>query len=74
MSGVRQEMLAIVERLMAQNYASEEELDLDADRFEALVPYPGALSLIFYWDEEFDREPTSHEVVERALSYRPIEL
>lgn len=59
---------------MHGDYAADEEVERLVADFEAGVLYPGAPSLIFYWQDEFDREPTAAEVVDRALSYRPIEL
>lgn len=74
MTDERQDLIALVERLMAGNYAREEDLDRDAAEFEAKVPHPRALGLIYYWDEEFGHEPSADEVVDRALSYRGLEL
>jgi hypothetical protein len=41
--------------------------------FVAHVPHPEADDLIFYPDRHFGHEPTAEEVVDRALSYRPVE-
>jgi hypothetical protein len=59
---------------MAGGYQSDEDLDRDMAEFAAKVPHPRASDLIFYWDTEFDHQPTPEEIVDRALSYRAIEL
>ena len=59
---------------MKGDYASADEVERLVAEFQAGVLRPGASDLIFYWQDEFDREPTPAEVVERALAYRPIEL
>lgn len=74
MADDRDRLVALVERLMAGSYANEVELDRDTAELESSVLHPRALDLIFHWEDEFDREPTSEDVVERALSYRPIEM
>ncbi|SDS80900.1 bacteriocin immunity protein [Jiangella sp. DSM 45060] len=70
----RQRLIDLVARLQAGEYTSEAEADRDAEDFEAAVPHPRALGLIFWPDREFDHEPTPDEVVDRALAYRPIAL
>lgn len=70
----RDQLVALVERLMSGDYTSDEEVDGDAAEFEASVPRPGALGLIYYWEDEFDHEPTVEEVVDRAMNYRSMEL
>ena len=59
---------------MDGDYSSEEEVDSLVAESEAAVLYPGASSLVFWPSDEFDHEPTAEQVVDRALSYRPIEL
>ena len=44
------------------------------DEFEANVPHPEASDLIFYPDRYFADEPTAEQVVDCALSYRPLQL
>jgi hypothetical protein len=70
----RDRLVALARRLIAGDYQSEAAADIDVAAFEAAVPYPRAVSLIYYWDEEFDHEPSAEEVVDRALAYRPTEL
>jgi hypothetical protein len=59
---------------MDGDYASDEEIDGLVAEFEAAVAYPDASSLIFWPSDEFDHEPTAAQVVDKALTYRPIEL
>jgi Colicin immunity protein / pyocin immunity protein len=70
----RDELIALVRRIMAGEGESQEEADSLVDRFVANVPHPRADDLIFYPDEEFGHEPSPEEVVDRALGYKPIEL
>lgn len=53
---------------------SEEEQDRAVAEFEDAVPDPDARDLIFYPGDHFDSSPTAEQVVERALSYRAIQL
>lgn len=70
----RATLIELVRRIVSGNYASEAEVDRLVGAFEAAVPHPRAAGLIFFWDDEFDEEPTPEQIVDRALSYRPIEL
>lgn len=70
----RDELVALVRRIMAGEGGSQEEADRLVDLFLENVPHPEADGLIFYPDEYFGHEPTPEEVVDAALSYRPIEL
>jgi uncharacterized delta-60 repeat protein len=70
----RSELVELVKRLMAGSFASEEEEDRAVVEFASRVPHPNASDLIFHWDSEFDSEPTAEQIVDRALSYRAIEL
>jgi colicin immunity protein/pyocin immunity protein len=70
----RDELIELVERIMRAEGADQEEADALVGRFEANVPHPAASDLIFYPDAHFGHEPTAEEVVDRALSYRPLEL
>ncbi|MBM0124559.1 bacteriocin immunity protein [Pimelobacter simplex] len=70
----RSVLFDLVERLVTGAYASDAEVDRLVAEFAAAVPHPRASDLIFYWEDEFDEEPTPEQIVARALSYRPIEL
>ena len=70
----RDDLIALVRRIMAAEGDSQEEADRLVDHFLASVPHPEADGLIFYPDQYFDHEPTPEEIVDRALSYRPIQL
>lgn len=74
MTADRKDLVELVERLMAGSYSSDEEVDRDAQLFASEVPHPRALGLIYFWEDEFDHEPSPEEVVDRALNYRAIEL
>lgn len=74
MTADRGRLVALVRRLIDADYATDAELDRDAADFEASVPHPRALGLIYFWEEEFDHEPTPDEIVDRAMRYRGIEL
>lgn len=70
----RQRLIELVEKLMTGGYETEAEDDAALAEFEAGVLHPRASDLIFYPASEFDHEPTAAEIVDRALSYRAIEL
>lgn len=70
----RDRLVALAERLIAGDYQSDAELDSDLAEFDSAVPHPRATDLIYYWENEFDHEPSPDEVVDRALKYRAIEL
>ena len=70
----RDRLTGIVQRIMDGDYGTEDDVERLVAEFQAGVLRPGASDLIFYWQDEFDHEPTAAEVVDRALAYRPIEL
>ena len=70
----RDELVGLVRRIMAGEGGSQEEADRLVDLFLENVPHPEADGLIFYPERYFGHEPTAEEVVDAALSYRPIEL
>ena len=70
----RERLIGIVQRIMGGDYSSDDEVRSLVAEFEAAVPAPGASGLIFWASDEFDDEPTVAQVVDRALSYWPIEL
>jgi Colicin immunity protein / pyocin immunity protein len=70
----RNELIELVGRIMRGEGDSQEEADRLVDLFVENVPHPEADDLIFYPEKVFGREPTAEEVVDAALSYRPIEL
>lgn len=65
----RDELIAVVRKLMAAE-GSEEELDELEELLEENVPHPEVSALIYYPD----REMTAEEIVDKALNYRPIIL
>lgn len=69
----RDRLVTLATKLIAGAYESDIELDSDMAEFVAGVPHPRPSDLIYYWESEFDHEPSPEEVVDRALSYRPME-
>ncbi|MEU9853697.1 e9imm peptide [Streptomyces sp. NPDC047974] len=69
----RTEAVALVQRIMAADYASEEEADEWLDMLGGALACPtGRVSdLIFH---PSGRELSAAEVVDQALAYRPIAL
>ncbi|MCR3754416.1 Colicin immunity protein / pyocin immunity protein [Lentzea californiensis] len=68
----RQQMIALVERLMRPDFPEDE----DAAAEDALVRSTGnphIFNLIFY-PEEGKENMGAEEIVDEALAYRPIEL
>lgn len=74
MTADRARLVELARRLIAGQYESDEELDRDMREFAAAVPHPRPSGLIYYWNDEFDHQPTAEEVVERALNYKPFAL
>ena len=70
----RDELIALVERIMAGEGKTQAEADRLVDRFVASVPHPEADDLILYPEEHFGREPSAAEIVDCALSYWPVQL
>lgn len=70
----RDELIRLVQRLMAGEFDSEAETDQAVAVFSSSVPHPRAAGLIYYWEDEFDHAPSAEEVVDRALSYQAFEL
>lgn len=69
----RAEAVALVQRTMEADYASEDEADDWLDRLDrALVCPSGHVSGLVFWPPE--RELSAEEVVDLALAYRPIAL
>jgi colicin immunity protein/pyocin immunity protein len=65
----RDEMIALVDRLQ-RGEGDDEQAGEWIDQLNQSVPHPAISDLIFYSDEELSPE----EIVDKALSYRPIEL
>ncbi len=71
----RQELVKLVEKIMRAEDAPAEGPYPLLDLFESNVPHPRASGLV-YWPETegLSAEPTATEVVEAALSYKPVQL
>ncbi len=72
--GERAALIALVERLIANDFADEDAHDRALADLAARVPHPEVSGLIHWWQDHFDHEPTATEVVDRALAHRAIEL
>ncbi|OWA21303.1 e9imm peptide [Streptomyces sp. CS057] len=69
----RAEAVALVQRILDADYASEEALDGWLDMLDRALSCPtGHVSDLIFWPPVED--PSAVEVVEQALSYRPVAL
>lgn len=69
----RTEAVALVQRIMDADYASEEEVDGWLDMLDRALPCPtGHVSDLIFWPPA--EELSAVEVVEQALAYRPVSL
>ncbi|ADI12937.1 hypothetical protein SBI_09819 [Streptomyces bingchenggensis BCW-1] len=69
----RAEAVALVQRIMDADYASEEEADSWLDTLDRALACPaGHVSGLIFWPPE--RELSADEVVDHSLAYRPIAL
>ncbi|WP_405940263.1 e9imm peptide [Streptomyces sp. NBC_00726] len=69
----RAEAVALIQRIMDADYASDDEMAESLERLDkALVCPSGHVGDLIYWPPE--RELSAEEVVDRALAYRPIAL
>ena len=62
------ELLQLVKKICKGEYSTEEERDAMVELFERSVPDPEAADLIFHHKSEL----TPEEIVEKALSYKPL--
>lgn len=70
----RLELIALVTRIRSGSIEPTEDEDRAVAEFVSRSRHPRAADLIFYPDGEFDHVPTAEEIVDRALSYRAVEL
>lgn len=69
----RAEAVALVQRIMEADYASEDEVNDWLDRLDRALSCPsGHVSGLVFWPPE--RELSAEEVVDQASAYRPIDL
>ncbi|WP_031107458.1 bacteriocin immunity protein [Streptomyces sp. NRRL S-146] len=67
----RAEAVALVQRIMQADYASEDEMDAWLDRLDRALACPsGHVGDLIFWPPELDL--SADEVVDQALAYRPI--
>ncbi|CAM5718357.1 e9imm peptide [Streptomyces violaceusniger] len=70
----RAEAVALAQRIMDADYASEEEADSWLDLLDRTLACPtGYVSSLIFWPPP-DRELSADEVVDQALAYQPIAL
>lgn len=69
----REDLLKLVERLLGGE-GTELEQDEWLMELEASVPHPRVSEMMTFPDEFFDHSPTAEEILDEALSYRPIAL
>jgi hypothetical protein len=69
----RADAVALVQRIMQADYASDDEADSWLDTLDRSLACPsGYVSDLIFWPPE--RELSADEVVDQALRYRPIAL
>jgi hypothetical protein len=69
----RAEAVALVQRIMEADYASDDEVDGWLDRLDRALTCPsGRVRDLIFWPPE--REVSADEVVDQALAYRPVAL
>ncbi|MER5384445.1 e9imm peptide [Streptomyces sp. NPDC002688] len=69
----RAEAVALVQRIMQADYASDDEVNGWLDKLDRALACPsGHISDLIFWPPE--RELSADEVVDQALAYRPITL
>ncbi|WP_207565720.1 bacteriocin immunity protein [Streptomyces sp. CA-256286] len=69
----RAEAVALVQRIMEADYASDDEVAGWLDRLDSTLTYPsGYVSNLIFWPPE--RELSADDVVDQALAYLPIAL
>jgi hypothetical protein len=66
----KEELIKLVEEIRAVKYRTEEEGEILCDLFDSHFLYPAASSLIYFHKPRL----TPEEIVEKALSYKPIIL
>ena len=66
----RQELIELVRKIINVE-GTEEEIDEWEQELKANVPHPEVSGLIFYPEDE---DVTPEEIVDEALSYKPIAL
>lgn len=70
----RDELIELVKKI-SDPENNEEDISNWLEIFERNVPYPGVSDLIF-WPRRcgLGSDPTAEEIVDKALSYKPIQL
>ena len=68
MAMTREDLIKLVIEITTVEGKTEEQIDKLIDVFKANVPHPSPSNLIYYEDL------TPEEVVDKALSYKPIQL
>jgi hypothetical protein len=68
MAMTRDELIKLVMEITTVEGKTEEQIDKLIDLFKANVPHPSPSNLIYYEDL------TVEEIVDKTLSYKPIQL
>ncbi|MGW7276067.1 bacteriocin immunity protein [Streptomyces sp. NPDC054864] len=69
----RGEAVALVQRIMDADYASDDEVDSWLDALDRVLACPsGHVGDLIFWPPE--RELSADEVVDQARAYRPLAL
>ena len=70
----RDELIELVSKILDTNYSEEDRVKF-LNLFEQNVPHPQASDLIFWPDHQgFEDDLTIKEIVDIALSYKPVQL
>lgn len=64
----KQDLIDLVNKIINVEFYTEQEGDKLIDLFERNVPHPEVVTLIYHHKPEL----TAEEIVEKALSYKPI--
>ena len=72
----RSQLIVLVERIR-QSEGTEDEIDQWIDAVERNIPAPtGYVTDLIFWSSDYGYagEPSATEIVDKALSYKPIRL
>jgi hypothetical protein len=71
----RQDLIALVQHILDRPEASDQQLDVWLDQLKRHLPHPAPSDLIFWPSRNgLGKDPTAEEIVDKALSYKPIAL
>lgn len=64
----KEELIELVRQIISMENKTEQEINMLIDQLVSNVPHPEVTDLIYYDDL------TPEEIVEKALSYKPVRL